>query len=151
MLPPMPQSISYVLVQVIFSTKNRQPFMDDAFVQEMHSYLAGILVQSGAGIVRVGGMADHVHLAFFLPKADTIPQIVERLKTASSKWAKQKNKDFAWQRGYAAFSVSPRDREAVAAYIDGQQEHHAKRDYQEELRFLLRQHGVEYDEKYVWD
>jgi putative transposase len=100
---------------------------------------------------RAGGVADHVHLAIRLSRTVTIAQLIEKLKTSSSKWLKTQIAEFAWQRGYGAFSVSPSDLEALRTYIDTQQEHHKTRTFQEEYRAFLQRYGVEYDERYIWD
>jgi putative transposase len=99
-------------------------------------------------------MADHVHLAIRLSRTITIASLVENLKTASSKWMKTQPGDtntFAWQRGYACFSVGPKDLDALCAYIDHQEDHHRIRTFQEEFRMFLERYGVHYDEAYVWD
>jgi REP element-mobilizing transposase RayT len=93
-------------------------------------------------------------LAVRLSRTITIAQLIEKLKTASSKWLKTQSAEldsFAWQNGYAAFSISPGNLEALRQYIDHQEEHHQRHDFQEEMRTLLKQYGVEFDERYVWD
>ena len=103
---------------------------------------------------RVGGVADHVHLAIRLSRTVAIATLVEKLKTASSKWLKTLSPDlaaFSWQRGYGCFSVGPSDLDSLRAYIDGQEEHHKTRTFQEEFRMFLKKYGVEYEEAYVWD
>jgi hypothetical protein len=95
-----------------------------------------------------------VHLAIRLSRTITIAQLVETLKTSSSKWVKTQAAPlggFSWQRGYGCFSVGPTDVAALCRYIDGQEEHHRTRTFQEEFRALLVKYGVEFDEAYVWD
>lgn len=97
---------------------------------------------------------DHVHLAIRLSRTITIADLVEKLKTTSSVWAKNEFtslKKFSWQRGYGCFSLSPGDLDALIHYIDGQPEHHRKRTFQEEFLAFLEKYHVEYDEAYVWD
>jgi putative transposase len=104
--------------------------------------------------VRVGGVSDHIHLVTTLPRTLSQAQLIEQIKKTSSKWIKAidaRYRGFFWQRGYAAFSVSPSQRETVLQYIDAQQEHHRTRSFQEEYRELLRRHGVDFDERHVWD
>ena len=154
MIGAMPQSLSKVIVQIIFSTKNREPFLDSDVRPRMHAYLATICRDLGAELVRVGGVADHVHVVTTLPRTVSQAQLVEQIKKASSKWIKEldpRHRLFFWQRAYAAFSVSPSQLEAVLQYIEAQQEHHRTRTFQEEYRELLRKHGVDFDERYVWD
>jgi len=103
---------------------------------------------------RVGGVSDHVHLAVRISRTITVAQLVEKLKTSSSKWLKTQSPalaHFAWQRGYGAFSVGPSDLEALRNYIDTQEEHHRTHSFQEEYRTFLKRYGVEFDERYVWD
>ncbi|MCE5230140.1 IS200/IS605 family transposase [bacterium] len=151
---PMPESLSLVIVHVIFSTKNRHPFLDQDSRSSMHAYLATIARDLNCECYRVGGVMDHVHIAIRLSRTITIAQLVERLKTSSSKWAKEQYvslRNFSWQRGYGCFSISPRDLDALRTYIDGQEEHHRKRTFQEEFRMFLEKYNVKYNEAYVWD
>jgi putative transposase len=150
----MPQSLANVLVHLVFSTKNRRASIVDAVRSDLHAFLAGAARSAGCECLRVGGIEDHVHLAIRLSRTVSIAALVEDLKTSSSKWMKSRSPDhvaFAWQRGYGAFSVGPRDADAVVAYIDRQVEHHRSRTFQDEYRALLERCGVEYDERFVWD
>ncbi|MDR1145489.1 MAG: transposase [Verrucomicrobiales bacterium] len=150
----MPQSLSRVLLHVIFSTKDRQPWLSQTLRPAVFAYLAGVAREMGGECFRVGGMNDHAHLALILPRTVTQAQLVEELKTASSRWYKQQSgaaRDFSWQRGYGAFSVSPQGLPALCDYIDAQEEHHRTVVFQEEYRKFLRKYNVPYDERYVWD
>jgi REP element-mobilizing transposase RayT len=148
----MPQSLSLLVVHVIFSTKDRRPVRNAEILPELFAYLATVARNTGSECYRVGGVADHVHLAIRLPRTKSVAEIVEGLKGASSRWLKTKGiPDFAWQRGYAAFSVGPTDLGALVEYIANQEEHHRKRSFQDEFRALLKRYGVEFDERYVWD
>lgn len=150
----MPQSLSYLLIHIIFSTKNREPFLTDIIRPKLHAYLASVARNSGCECYCVGGVADHVHIAIRLARTVTIAQLVEELKTSSSKWLKTqfpRFAKFAWQSGYGAFSVGPLDLQALRTYIDTQEEHHRTRTFQEEYLAFLQRYGVEYDERYVWD
>ena len=148
----MPQSLSLLIVHVIFSTKDRRPVLSAEILPELFSYLATVARNAGCECYRVGGVADHVHLAIRLSRTTSVAQIVEELKGASSRWLKTKGlSEFAWQRGYAAFSVGPRDLGALCEYISNQKQHHRRRSFQDEFRALLKRYGVELDERYVWD
>jgi len=150
----MPQSLSNVIIHIVFSTKYRTPWLVKPVRERAHAYLASIVRDVGSECYRAGGVEDHVHLAVRLSRTMTIAQLVEEVKTGSSKWMKTQGddfKDFSWQRGYSAFSVYYREIDRLLAYIDGQEEHHRKRTFQEEYRDLLAEHGVEFDERYVWD
>lgn len=150
----MAQSLSLVIVHIIFSTKGRFPCLDPSTRPHLHAYLATVARNSRCEGYRVGGTGDHVHLAVRLSRTTAIAGLVEELKTSSSKWLKRQRPElgrFAWQRGYGAFSVGRDELEAVVAYIDGQEEHHKVRTFQEEYLEFLKKYGVEYDERYVWD
>jgi REP element-mobilizing transposase RayT len=150
----MPQSLSLVIVHLVFSTKDRQPFLDAGMRPKLHAYLATVARNAGCEAYRVGGVANHVHLAIRWSRTLTIATLVEELKTSSSKWLKTQSPElaeFSWQRGYGTFSVGPSDLEALRDYIDTQEEHHRKRTFREEYRAFLTKYGIEFDERYVWD
>lgn len=150
----MPQSLSFLLVHVVFSTKERAPLLSAEIRPALHAYLATVARNVDCECFRAGGVADHVHLAIRLARTVTVANLVETLKTSSSKWVKTQSPAlaaFAWQRGYGAFSAGPSDRDALFHYIDGQEEHHRTRTFQDEYRTFLKKYGIEYDERYVWD
>jgi REP element-mobilizing transposase RayT len=150
----MPQSLSKVIVHIIFSTKDREPWLDSNMRPRMHAYLATISRDFGADLVQIGGVSDHVHIVTTLPRTLSQAQLVEEMKKLSSKWIKGvdvRHRGFFWQRGYGAFSVSPSQLDAVLRYVDGQDKHHRTCSFQEEYRELLHRHGVDFDERYVWD
>src|SRR5690242_5918655 len=123
----MPQSLSNVVIHIIFSTKNRQPWLDSHIRERMHAYLATICRDLGAETMRVGGVSDHVHVLTTLPRTLSQAQMIEKIKKTSSKWIKNidsRYRGFFWQRGYGAFSVSSSELDAVLQYIEMQQEHH---------------------------
>ena len=104
--------------------------------------------------ITIGGVEDHVHVLFSLSKNHALKKLVEEVKKGSSKWMKMngsKSREFSWQNGYAAFSVSQSNVEQVRRYIGEQEKHHRRTSFQDELRALFRRHGVEFDERYVWD
>ena len=151
----MPQSLAKILVHTVFSTKERRPFLrDTVLATEMHRYLGGVLNELGCQSLLVGGVEDHVHLLFSLPRTQTAADTVRDLKRASSMWVKARDpglKDFAWQNGYGIFSVGFSQVEQVRRYIQGQPEHHRKVSFQDELRVLLKRYEMPFDERYVWD
>ena len=150
----MPQSLSNLLTHVIFSTKNREPILTEVCREEMHAYLVGILNHLDCPSLQVGGVADHVLLFFRLSRTATVAKVVETVKTGSSKWIKTKGSkysNFHWQSGYAAFSVSQSDSDAVIIHIRNQSEHHRKISFQDEYRRFLKRYEIPYDERYVWD
>ena len=150
----MPQSLSLVIVHVIFSTKDCSLLLDAEIRPNLHAYLATVARNTDCEAYRVGGVADHVHLAIRLSRTVTIAALVETLKTASAKWLKSQSPGlaaFSWQRGYGCFSIGPSDLDALRAYIDDQENHHRTRTFQDEFRMFLKRYGVEYNEAYVWD
>ena len=150
----MPQSLARVLIHIVFSTRDRKPSITDSIRGELHAYLVTVASEGDNASLRVGGVADHVHIAMFLSRTESIAKVVERLKVSSSKWIKGRGPEFAkfsWQRGYAAFSVGLGDRALLIRYIDAQTEHHARRDFQAEMRTMFAKCDVAFDERYVWD
>ena len=150
----MPQSLSYILVHLIFSTKDRYPWLVSGIRQHTHAFLAGTVRQCHCEAYRVGGVADHVHVAIGLSRTVAVADLVKEIKAASSKWVKLQDnslKDFAWQQGYGAFSVGMSQKDSLLHYIDHQEEHHKTRTFQVEFRAILTKYGIDYDERYVWD
>ena len=150
----MPQSLSHIIVHIIFSTKNREPFVDTEIEPSLHAYLATLCRNQGCHAYRVGGTRDHVHLGTTLARTIPVSGLIKHIKETSSAWAKTQGpgyRDFFWQRGYGAFSVSPTHLDELVAYISGQQEHHKKETFQEEFLKFLKKYGIDYDERYVWD
>jgi putative transposase len=148
----MPQSLANVLVHIVFSTKDRTPWLSPDIREALFPYLGGILRNIECPLLQIGGVEDHVHLLIRLPRTMTIAQFVEKVKTSTSKWLKTRGvSEFAWQAGYGAFSIGASDTETTVRYIQNQEEHHRKVSFQEELRALLREAGIEFDERYVWD
>ena len=137
---------------VVFSTKNRQPFLVDATRERLFSYLGGIARENGMKALEIGGVADHVHLLLSIPASLAVSKAVQLIKGASSHWLKATFPnmiDFAWQDGYAAFTVSQSQLDDVRAYIRSQPEHHRTKTFVEEYRAFLTRHHIEYDERYL--
>lgn len=151
----MSQSLVKLWVHLIFSTKNRYPFLSDRALRlDMHAYLASMLRSNNCETTIVGGVEDHVHALFALSKNHSLAFVVKEIKRTSSAWIKDVSgqyKNFHWQAGYGGFSVSQSQVEEVAIYIQQQEEHHKRVSFQDEYRAFLRKFGVEFDERYVWD
>jgi REP element-mobilizing transposase RayT len=150
----MSQSLVKNLVHLVYSTKNRQPWIPKEHRDDLFAYQAGIFKQWDSPALIIGGVDDHVHALFSLSKNHALKKIVEEVKKGSSKWMKTNgpcNLEFYWQAGYGAFSVSQSNIEAVKRYIQEQEKHHTKLTFQDELRLLFRRHKIEFDERYVWD
>ncbi len=150
----MAHSFANLLTHVIFSTKDRQPLIDAELKPRLFAYLGGIVHELGGVALLINGPADHVHALVKLPHTLAVADAMRVIKTNSSRWVHETwpaRRAFAWQAGYGAFSVSPSHVEAVRAYIAGQEEHHRRVTFQEEFVEFLRRHGIEYDERYIWE
>ena len=151
----MPQSHAQVWLHIVFSTKDRRPFLQNESTRdEVFRMLAHQVKESGCVSASVGGYVDHVHLLTGLSRTITIAKLVEKMKTETSRWAKTTNRGtpkFSWQNGYGVFSVSHSNRHQVDDYIRNQSEHHSRMTFQEEYRSLCKKHGIDVDERYVWD
>ncbi|MDD5766057.1 MAG: IS200/IS605 family transposase [Candidatus Marinimicrobia bacterium] len=150
----MPQSLNNILLHLVFSTKNRFPYLGLSIRPGLHAYLATVVRNMGCECPRVGGTSDHVHLAVWFSRTITVAALVEEIKISSSKWLKTQSpnlRNFTWQRGYGVFSLGSADLDALLSYIDNQVEHHRIRTFQDEYRSFLTKFNVVYDERYVWD
>ena len=150
----MPQSLSSILIHLIFSTRNRQPFITEEIEKELHPYMATIFRGMKSPSLTIGGTTDHVHVLFSLSRVIKIADLVEEVKTESSKWIKTKRaefRNFHWQRGYGAFSIGQSQVSSVKRYIARQKVHHQRVTFQDEYRKFLKSYGIDYDERYVWD
>jgi REP element-mobilizing transposase RayT len=150
----MPQSLTRLYAHLVFSTKNREAFIDMEVRLRLHAYLATVVRELKSPWVVVGGVADHVHILFDMGKTVAPIEFVGQVKRESSKWIKSlgpQYRRFYWQRGYGMFSVSPRDRLEAEHYVCHQDEHHRQRTFQDEYRDMLTKYGIDFDERYVWD
>ena len=150
----MPQSLSSILIHLIFSTKNREPFISTGMEKELHPYMAKIFRELKSPSLTIDGTSDHVHILFSLSRVINIADLVEEVKTESSKWVKTKGpefRNFHWQRGYGAFSIGQSQVTAVKRYIARQKIHHQRVTFQDEYRRFLKTYGIDFDERYVWD
>jgi len=147
----MPQSLSAVYIHLVFSTKERRPFLRDASLREsLHGYLGSVSKQLECPPLIVGGVEDHVHLLCRFARTITQSEWVKELERVSNQWLKEQRgdlSDFQWQGGYADFGVSQSNLEKVTHYVINQAEHHKRMTFQEELRALLRKHSLEWDER----
>jgi len=136
---------------LVFGTKNREPTIGPQWRSRLHEYLGGTISGLGGFPQGVGGVADHVHLLVGLKATHCLADVLRELKKASSLWVHEQIgvREFAWQEGYAAFTVSAPSREAIKQYIANQEEHHRKKSFREELIEMLAKAGVEYDPKFL--
>lgn len=150
----MSQSLAQILVHIVFSTKNRERVLEDSIRNELHSYIGGTMSRLKGALLAAASVEDHVHLLVVMPRTATPAEVVEEIKTGTSKWLKTQSpalNNFHWQGGYGVFSISPSHRPALESYFATQREHHQRVTFQDEYRALLAKYGVAYDERYVWD
>lgn len=150
----MPQSLVKNYMHITFSTKNRQPLIDNSINEELYSYLGGICKNLECNPIIVGGHQNHIHILCLLSRKIALMKLVEKLKAYSSKWIKTKGqqyKNFYWQNGYGGFSVNPLEVDIVRNYILNQDEHHKKLSFKDEYVAFLKKYKIKYDEQYLWD
>ena len=151
----MSQSLANVILHIVFSTKYRTPWLKDVAVrEELYAYLATCLKTLDSPAIKINGTSDHVHILCNLSRNHAIKTIVGDIKADSSGWIKTQGpsyRDFYWQAGYGAFSVSQSNVEQVKQYIENQELHHRQMSFQDEFRQICERHGVHIDERYVWE
>ena len=152
----MPQSLAKVVIHLVFSTKNRTPWLQGQELrQELFAYMATILRKNvDSPAILISGVEDHIHVLGLLSRKFAIMDVVQEAKTETSKWLKKQSpalSTFAWQAGYGIFSVSESNIPAVKSYVEKQEDHHRRMSFQDEFRELCKRHGIEWDERYVWD
>ena len=149
----MPHSFAYLLVHVIFSTKNRAPDLSPELTTRLFPYMGGIVRKCKGRALIVNGPADHVHLLLSIPATTSVADILRVLKTNSSRWVHEQfpeQRHFAWQAGYGAFTVSGSRLNDVRNYIASQEAHHRKVSFQEEFLAFLKKHGMDFDAEDLW-
>ena len=149
----MSQSLSKLYVHIIFHVKNEQVFIRPEDEKELYAYMGGIIKQNASLPVKINGTENHVHVLSTQSKNMSLANFVEEIKRNSSRWIKTKNvhyEHFAWQGGYAGFSVSQSKVETVASYIERQKEHHQRLSFKDEYLKFLRAYAVDFDETYLW-
>jgi REP element-mobilizing transposase RayT len=151
---PVPHSFASINLHIVFSVKERARLLVGPIAERLHPYLGGIARARACSPLAVGGTSDHVHLLIGLSRDLSPAELIRDLKANSSKWIRQTYPDlsqFAWQGGYGVFSVSQSNVDDVRRYIERQEEHHRARSFQDEFRVLLERHGIELDERYMWE
>jgi len=149
----MGHAYTSLLFHCVFSTKDRCNSITPEIEPRLWAYIGGLARQHGFKALTVGGMEDHLHILLSLPSTVPIANAMREIKSGSSHWMREScaQPDFEWQEGYGAFSIGWAQVESTRAYIDGQKEHHRKRDFQSELIAFLKKHQVDYDPRYIWD
>ncbi|CAN5666154.1 IS200/IS605 family transposase [soil metagenome] len=148
----MPSTHTSLYFHLVFSTKDRLPLIGDDWKEKLHAYLGGIVRNQKGVALAVGGIDNHVHLLVSLKATHCLSDVMRELKASSSGWVHREIglKEFAWQVGYGAFTVSPNNLERVKNYVLNQERHHQKETFESEYVEILKASGVEYDEKYLW-
>jgi len=150
----MAGTFSRLLYHVVFSTKSRARLIDPTLRAQLYPYMEGIIRHQGGWLLSLGGMPDHVHILLRLKPDHAIAGMVKHVKGGSSKWVHDQKglcPEFAWQTGYAAFSVSESKEGTVRSYIGRQEAHHKKKSFEDELIALLRKHNIEFDPARILD
>ena len=140
-----------LLYHLVFATKGREPFLRVEWRLRLHEYLGGVVRELSGVAQGVGGVADHVHLLVRLKPVHCLADFMRDLKKASSRWVGEVMgvRSFRWQEGYGAFTVSASVKGEVQDYIARQEEHHRRRSFREEYMVMLREAGVEFDERFL--
>jgi REP element-mobilizing transposase RayT len=150
----MGQSLAQVYLHLIFSTKNRYPFIDSTIEQELFAYIGGIIKQQKGVSFSINGTLNHIHILCSAPRTVSLSDFMKEIKGSSSRWIKTKGnryQKFAWQDGYAIFSVSSSQKQIVGEYISNQKIHHKKMSFENELIAFLEKYNIKYDETYLWE
>ena len=143
-----------ILLHFICSTKYRKPLIDPEWEDRLYGYIGGLLREFDSGLLRAGGVRDHIHLLIKFSPKFSVSEMAKKMKGNSSRWLNASfpsGQRFEWQRGYGVFSVSQSVAPSVSKYIDDQKEHHAKRTFKEEYLAILERHQIEFNPKYVFD
>ena len=149
----MGHSYTALYYHIVFSTRNRAPQITVDIQTRLYDYIGGIIKGESSTLIVAGAVPDHVHLLVALPATTCVADMVRRIKANSSKWIHETwpaRRDFAWQSGYGAFTVSRSSLDDVRAYIDNQEMHHARLSFEEEFVAFLKRHGLPYNEKHVF-
>ena len=150
----MAQSLSKVLIHLVFSTKRCLPLLPKTPYADLHAYAQGIFKTQKCHLIAINNVADHVHILFELHRSEALSNVVMHVKKGTSRWLKEQSPEFEhfdWQEGYGAFSIGRSQREEAVGYIGEQQQRHARLSFQDEFRKFLESYGIEYDERYVWE
>ena len=148
----MPQSLSNILLHIVFSTKQREDLIHPEIEPRLYEYMGGIHRSMRCPALLIGGTANHLHTLCRLERTVTVSKLLEGVKSDSSKWMKTQGfAEFGWQNGYGAFSIGASTIPALKEYINNQKQHHASVTFKDEYRALLAKYDIEFDERYVWD
>ncbi len=149
----MTHSYTKLSYHLVWSTKNRHPLIINEVKTPLYNYIKGIIKNESCFTFAINGMADHIHILVDITSRLTVPDFVRTLKTQSSKWMRSSDpsfKDFAWQEGYAAFTVGYSTLDSVSKYIEDQEEHHKTMSFEDEFISFLNKQGIPFDQRFVF-
>lgn len=147
----MPHTYTNLLYHIVFSTKDRFPFIKAEFEERLFEYIGGTIRGIGGICLEIGGVEDHLHILTKLKPTLHVSKFLEKLKPSVTKWARATiHPKFEWQDGYGAFSVGESQVTGVRNYIRNQKEHHKKQTFEEEIKGMLTHAGIEFNERYLW-
>ena len=147
-------SYTNLRVHFIWSTKEREKLIHESYREDLYAYIGRILRKRQHVLLAIGGVEDHVHMLAGLHQSQSIAEVVRDVKSNSSRWIHEnqpKLSGFQWQKKYGAFSVSESSLEEVKSYIARQKEHHRHVSFQEEFQSFLKKHGIEFDDRFVFE
>lgn len=150
----MANTYTQLYIQIIFAVKGRQNLLPKAHRAEIFRYMAGVIKERSHKVIIINGVSDHVHLFIGYNPAQSIAKLVNEVKTATTKFIKKQawmHYDFAWQKGYGAFSYARSQVDRVYSYIENQEAHHKKKSFSEEYREFLENFEIEYQEEYLFE
>jgi len=150
----MPQSLSQILLHIVFSTRDRKKLLQSTFKKDLYSYIVGICRSNDSKCYRVGGTENHIHIACTLPRTIAVSKFIAEIKASSSRWINKNHMNeekFYWQAGFGVFSLGISQLKILTNYIDNQEEHHKEKSFQEEFKILLDKYSVEFQEEYLWN
>ena len=150
----MSQSLSKIYLHLVFHIKSTSVLIRDEDRKSLYAYMGSVIKSNHSIPIIINGTLNHVHILCVMSKNIALAKLVEEIKRHSSRWIKTVDgyyKTFAWQGGYGGFSVSPSVHDKTKRYIENQQEHHKEISFQEEYLSFLKEYGIEYDEKYLWN
>ena len=155
----MSQSLSNVMLHLVYSTKNRVALLTDECLQkELYAYTSTVLKSLDCQSIIIGGVSDHIHILFVMSRTKSISDVIKHVKKETSKWLKTRSTDyglilskFSWQSGYGIFSVSASQKSKVINYIRTQKQHHKTLSFKNEIITFYKKHEIKYDERYLWD
>lgn len=141
-----------ILYQIVFSPKDHAPIMEKGSRDELYRYISGVLRQKKCHVYIINGVEDHLHILTHVHPSVSLSSLIKDIKLASSAFIKKKNlfsKFSGWQEGYGAFTYAYKDINVLFAYVKNQEAHHRKISFRDEYRQLLKEHGIEFDDRYI--